>query len=291
MDVSDAELFARLQRIRSGAPSSCASSYPPVRGPQPQILPPRQLVSEDEANELLAIAIDGLRISGEMAGTTALTVSPPPQRSECEQVNELLKLKADEVRLEAGNASQPVTHGSELDAQTTDTDIAPAALQHLSREAAQISREAKRAISAQPSAAPEGVDEDEMEAEASKLLEMIQDELAVVEEAASCNAKDTGRAKFTAASDQPSASFPTVPKHSIVGTRGSTSVTAAADVANAIELWCCICNADAYVWCADCENDPFCSRCWREIHAPDPDLRYHRTVPCRAGRKASAVKR
>ena len=41
---------------------------------------------------------------------------------------------------------------------------------------------------------------------------------------------------------------------------------------------CQTCSAAAHVWCADCSNDPFCARCWREIHAPDAELRKHRTV-------------
>ena len=62
--------------------------------------------------------------------------------------------------------------------------------------------------------------------------------------------------------------------------------------AHAEALWCHICRLDAHVWCADCSNDPFCAKCWRETHTPawtDPALRRHRTVPCTANRIEAAL--
>ena len=62
------------------------------------------------------------------------------------------------------------------------------------------------------------------------------------------------------------------------------------------ENHCIVCKKSAHVWCVDCENDPFCSTCWREIHVgvsgglrADAALRLHKTVPCRALRCAAAL--
>jgi hypothetical protein len=62
------------------------------------------------------------------------------------------------------------------------------------------------------------------------------------------------------------------------------------------ENHCIVCKKSAHVWCVGCDNDPFCSACWREIHVgvsgglrADAALRLHKTVPCRALRCAAAL--
>ena len=61
--------------------------------------------------------------------------------------------------------------------------------------------------------------------------------------------------------------------------------------AQANEVWCHICRANAWVWCAGCDNAAFCAKCWRETHAQSwsGDLRKHRTVKCTETRVNAAL--
>ena len=93
------------------------------------------------------------------------------------------------------------------------------------------------------------------------------------------------------ATDGGSPCFPSVPT-AAVPEQQPTRSAAIALRAHAESLWCHICRLDAHVWCADCSNDPFCAKCWRETHTPawtDPALRRHRTVPCTANRIEAAL--
>ena len=85
--------------------------------------------------------------------------------------------------------------------------------------------------------------------------------------------------------------FPSVPT-AAVPEQQPTRPAAVALRAHAEALWCHICRVDAHVWCADCSNEPFCAKCWRETHTPawtDPAFRRHRTVPCTANRIQAAL--
>ena len=41
---------------------------------------------------------------------------------------------------------------------------------------------------------------------------------------------------------------------------------------------CQTCCAPVHVWCLDCDDSPFCARCWRDIHKLSSELLRHRTV-------------
>jgi len=41
--------------------------------------------------------------------------------------------------------------------------------------------------------------------------------------------------------------------------------------------WCCICNDDGHVKCKDCDDDVYCSRCFKEQHGRN-NVEQHRTV-------------
>ena len=82
--------------------------------------------------------------------------------------------------------------------------------------------------------------------------------------------------------------FPSAPTHVVAA---ATNPPRATKVSSSVvspppaeEVWCAICNEDAVIYCADCDNEPFCARCWREGHVEEDDLRDHRTVPV-AGRR------
>lgn len=43
-----------------------------------------------------------------------------------------------------------------------------------------------------------------------------------------------------------------------------TSTTAYTD--KDVDSWCTVCLEDATLKCVDCDEDPYCARCWREMH-------------------------
>mmetsp|Transcript_42397 Transcript_42397/g.111621 ORF Transcript_42397/g.111621 Transcript_42397/m.111621 type:complete len:347 (+) Transcript_42397:418-1458(+) len=73
--------------------------------------------------------------------------------------------------------------------------------------------------------------------------------------------------------------FPSAPTHHVV-VGVPVAPAAATRVVDETERWCSICNEDAAVWCAGCDGDPYCKRCWREGHTgADATFTRHRTVP------------
>ena len=90
----------------------------------------------------------------------------------------------------------------------------------------------------------------------------------------------TGRAQ------SPRGHFPSVPS-SASGLVPSSSVCELVN-SEAEHAWCRICHNTARVWCADCGDEAYCAKCWREVHVgvagglrADAGLRLHATVPCR----------
>ncbi|PHH92311.1 hypothetical protein CDD83_7900 [Cordyceps sp. RAO-2017] len=48
-----------------------------------------------------------------------------------------------------------------------------------------------------------------------------------------------------------------------------------------VDSWCTVCLDDAALRCLGCDDDPYCARCWREMHrgpAAAFDDRSHRCV-------------
>ena len=82
----------------------------------------------------------------------------------------------------------------------------------------------------------------------------------------------------------------TLPSAPVDAPPGPSAVPAAVR-AQAESAWCHICRANAWVWCADCDNAAFCAKCWRETHAQSwsGDLRKHRTVKCTETRVNAAL--
>ena len=86
--------------------------------------------------------------------------------------------------------------------------------------------------------------------------------------------------------DEPA--FPSAPQHAVrMPATPAAPATPATPASDDVEMarWCHICTVnDAACWCADCDNEPYCGRCWRECH-DDADLRRHRKVPMRGGQQ------
>uniref|UniRef100_A0A182K2N2 FYVE-type domain-containing protein n=1 Tax=Anopheles christyi TaxID=43041 RepID=A0A182K2N2_9DIPT len=52
--------------------------------------------------------------------------------------------------------------------------------------------------------------------------------------------------------------------------------------------WCTICNEDAVLRCRGCDNDLYCSACYKEFHY-DEDPQEHQTVPFKGGKGTQLV--
>jgi len=241
------------------------------------------------------------------------TVLPPPQRSPEDEVDELLRAKADQVRLETGRAPReglPIegqamhgggTHGQVADYDTTlQTEVVRA----LAGEAASASAEAADILSAARSAvktsalyptdrvrdakeserfvAHEGPIEDETE-EAERLLEELMAE-AQLEDSTRATGVPPGASAYRSRSlgGEAEPIFPAAPVQKVLASAPGAqhekdgAGSAAAQDAE-MERWCCICNEDAVCWCNDCDGDPYCRRCFNEGHQ-DTDLKSHKTV-------------
>ncbi|PNY25640.1 Abscission/NoCut checkpoint regulator [Tolypocladium capitatum] len=86
--------------------------------------------------------------------------------------------------------------------------------------------------------------------------------------------------------------LPSVPTSKPAGepVRRLASKTAYAD--DDVDSWCTVCLEDAALRCLGCDDDPYCARCWREMHvgpAAGFDERGHRAVRfTRSGKKEDA---
>ncbi|KND87328.1 Abscission/NoCut checkpoint regulator [Tolypocladium ophioglossoides CBS 100239] len=82
--------------------------------------------------------------------------------------------------------------------------------------------------------------------------------------------------------------LPSVPTSKPAGkpVKRLTSTTAYAD--DDVDSWCTVCLEDATLRCLGCDDDPYCARCWREMHvgpAAGFDERSHRAVQFTRSRK------
>ena len=82
--------------------------------------------------------------------------------------------------------------------------------------------------------------------------------------------------------------LPSVPTSKPAGkpVKRLTSTTSYTD--DAVDSWCTVCLEDATLRCLGCDDDPYCARCWHEMHvgpAAGFDERGHRAVQFTRSRK------
>ena len=82
--------------------------------------------------------------------------------------------------------------------------------------------------------------------------------------------------------------LPSVPTSQPAGkpVKRLTSTTAYTD--DDVDSWCTVCLEDATLRCLGCDDDPYCARCWRDMHvgpAAGFDERSHRAVHFTRSRK------
>ena len=277
---SDADMLARVQAIRGGVPPRAA---PPNGGLPPRAPPPRswlppptsELSASEEADELMRAAEDAVTLAGSRTEPTF-----------------------NDASLAAMAATRPSNQcgGSQV-ADDEAPLVAPskAELSGLAHDAKAIAREAQRELPSKPrwwsrkggaQADAEHLgdsdlsDEDEA-AEAERLLSQLQDEI-VLEDGGATKQTTTSQPAVEQTSSS-EVSFPSAPTRVVAAPTNPPHVTKVMGKVVAPpppqEVWCAICNEDAVVYCADCGNDPFCARCWREGHVEEDDMRSHRTVP------------
>ena len=277
---SDAEMMARVQAIRGGPP--------PRAAPSAGYLPPMQptLSDAEAADELLRAATDSVRLAG---GSTA-----GPRYDDAT----LSALAAGTSRA-TGKEDAPLVAPSKSELHSLAQD-ATAAMRTAMREMPPAEAGRSRTAGHATAVALMGMsdsdeDDEDDEAEAERLLEQLQDELVF-------EAKEEPGRQETKPGDAPSPLavpaatplFPSAPTHSVAAatpaaTQRPTASThalpkAPVTTSEDLEVWCCICTDDAKWYCADCDNDPYCARCWHEGHVEAEDLRDHRRVAV-AGRR------
>ena len=279
MASADDELAARLRALKAQAPADAATDAE-LAARLHAIQPGRPLISTGTSTRPAPLA--------------------PPKRSDSEEVNDLLSMATDCVRL-AGGTVQPQPSSSDADADVPAGDIAAAlddarcmargaaapgkaAIRDMTREAKAALREAGAARTDHGTsghvAPPELEDEDAIAAEAEELLRDLIEE----EEAPSAQPKAAAAAGFPAAPTTVRApvapSFPSAPTTAVKPPRPQPVERAPSAESDDDDpsMWCCICHGDAVLRCADCDDDPLCRRCFREGHR-ELDLRDHRAVP------------
>ncbi|GJN75863.1 zinc finger, FYVE domain-containing protein [Purpureocillium lilacinum] len=92
-------------------------------------------------------------------------------------------------------------------------------------------------------------------------------------------------------SSDPSLSLPSVPTSKPAkGPKRLTTTTRYTD--DDVDSWCTVCLEDATLRCLGCDDDPYCARCWREMHvgpAAGFDERSHRAVQFTRRKKSDKV--
>jgi hypothetical protein len=74
------------------------------------------------------------------------------------------------------------------------------------------------------------------------------------------------------------AALPAPPPNAAVAPAPARIVSSASSRLRAKVQQCQTCPAAAHVFCSDCDDSPFCARCWRDIHKLSSELLRHRTV-------------
>ncbi|KAL3906465.1 MAG: hypothetical protein SGPRY_010537, partial [Prymnesium sp.] len=285
---SDEELFARLQRLKG---SSAPSTSPAAPNSAPS--PPACVCDEEE----LLLRMSASSVHGGASSLAARPLSLPQKPlSEAEQVEELLSIKSSELRLEGIHTNSPHLSaqprgGSALSPQPRERSQ-PAApsrgeLKSLGREAKSVLGEVRKLVPPSLPAEDEMGEEEEAE-EAAALLEQVQQEIALEAKlggvtdpvvspipapARSREVPNIRAVDFPQVPNIRAVDFPQVPSNGVSANR---AIVASRAQEEDMSRWCHICTDDAAVWCSDCENEPYCRRCFKEAHI-EPDMRDHAT--------------
>lgn len=297
--ASDEEILMRLQSLRGEpvvAPRKAALVMPPQHSMSQQCM---KIQSGDARIEGLVSAFVGER-----------------EENADDEVSELLQLSADVVRFEAGQSCGTIANRGFVDTatKTSGDDVQPptkAELRTISDAAASILETAQQHISqtsqihrASVSTHPWDSLTEEDEEEAALVLQRIKEELVLERTTTGASRAAAGMLPAVQGSNvvpvvvsrevvvasteanPPSAPlFPSAPSHYVAPSHHVVSAVAPAlrqkgGQDEDMSRWCCICNDDAVLWCVDCENEPYCARCFKEGHT-DPEERGHLTVPIR----------
>ena len=269
---------------------------PPRAAPPGGWLPPKALSPAEEAEALLQQATDAVRLEGGAGVGDAILDDTT-----------LAALAAS--RGGGGGGSGSGTRDG-IASMGCDDGAPPAApsrreLGDISQAARAALREAHREMPKEAVAAlrqarhgggamvgeeeeEEEEDVDDEAAEAERLLQQLQEQMALEDEAEPVQASSV---RTAAGGGGGAPLFPSAPTSKVIMAPVPSARSEAAREASKEEAemsrWCHICLQDASCWCVDCDNEPYCTRCWREAHLPDEDMRTHKTVPMRGGRSAA----